>query len=224
MDAIVLDDISFRADTEKLQKRLRVRDAQLDGFNELVAEAEAIARPKALYKVAYIEARDEDRVVIDGVAFESRVLQVNLEDVHRVFPFVATCGRELYDWVQAQDDMLAQFYADAISESALNAARQALKAELKEQYRIERSSKMNPGSLEDWPIREQRPLFDLLGDPEEAIGVFLTDTMLMVPSKSVSGIRFPTEQSFESCQLCPREACPSRQAPYDPDLYEEKYA
>jgi predicted transcriptional regulator len=45
----------------------------------------------------------------------------------------------------------------------------------------------------------------------------------MVPSKSVSGILFPTEQTFASCQLCPREGCPSRQAPYDPALYDKKY-
>jgi len=45
----------------------------------------------------------------------------------------------------------------------------------------------------------------------------------MVPVKSVSGILFPTEESFASCQLCPREVCPGRRAPYDPDLYDAKY-
>jgi len=40
----------------------------------------------------------------------------------------------------------------------------------------------------------------------------------MVPLKSVSGIYFPTEIKFESCQLCPREVCRGRVAPYDPDL------
>ncbi len=224
MDAIVLDDISFRPDLERLMKKLRVRDSQVDSFEQLVAEAESIARPKALYKVAYIESREENEVVIDNVSFKSRVMRVNLEGIHRVFPFVATCGRELYDWAKTKDDMLDQFYADAISEAALNTARKALKAHMEERYRLGRTAKMNPGSLEDWPISEQRPLFDLLGDIDEAIGVRLTDSLLMVPSKSVSGIRFPTEQNFASCQLCPREGCPSRQAPYDPDLYEEKYA
>lgn len=40
----------------------------------------------------------------------------------------------------------------------------------------------------------------------------------MVPVKSVSGIFFPTEIKFESCQLCPREVCISRRAPYTPLL------
>ena len=67
------------------------------------------------------------------------------------------------------------------------------------------------------------PLPDLLHGQENAIGVCLTDSMLMVPNKSVSGIRFPTEAAFESCQLCPRQGCPGRRAVYDPDLYDSKY-
>jgi len=45
-----------------------------------------------------------------------------------------------------------------------------------------------------------------------------------VPVKSVSGIMFPTEMSFESCGLCPREVCPGRRAAYDPGLWEKRYA
>jgi len=66
-------------------------------------------------------------------------------------------------------------------------------------------------------------LFALLGDATEAVGVRLLDSLLMTPTKSVSGIRFPTEERFESCQLCPRPDCPGRRAPYDATLYERKY-
>lgn len=78
-------------------------------------------------------------------------------------------------------------------------------------------------SLADWPLPEQRPVFSILGDVTEAIGVRLTDSFLMIPHKSVSGIQFSTVETFESCQLCGREVCPARRAPYDRDLYERKY-
>ena len=42
--------------------------------------------------------------------------------------------------------------------------------------------------------------------------------MLMLPRKSVSGIYFPSEVSFFSCQLCPRDRCDGRKAPYDETL------
>jgi hypothetical protein len=82
---------------------------------------------------------------------------------------------------------------------------------------------MNPGSLDDWPLSEQITLFQLLGNPLEAIGVDLTESMLMIPNQSVSGIRFETEENFTSCQLCPREICAYREAPFDRKLFEEKY-
>jgi hypothetical protein len=72
-------------------------------------------------------------------------------------------------------------------------------------------------------LREQRKLFRILGDTEAMIGVRLTQSCLMIPSKSVSGVRFATETSFESCQLCPRDRCPGRRARYDPELYDRRY-
>ena len=59
----------------------------------------------------------------------------------------------------------------------------------------------------------------LLGDVEASIGVRLTDSCLMVPNKTVSGVRFPTEHDFRACQVCHREDCPSRSAPFDADLW-----
>ncbi len=58
---------------------------------------------------------------------------------------------------------------------------------------------------------------------DAAIGVELTPSFLMVPNKSVSGLRFPTEENWASCMLCPRPDCPNRRAPHDPELFERKY-
>ena len=86
---------------------------------------------------------------------------------------------------------------------------------------------MAPGSgaADVWPITQQKELFSIFGSVENLIGVRLTDTCLMIPIKSVSGIFFQTETTFETCQLCSRETCIGRRAPYDPDLvkkYSEK--
>ena len=225
LDAVVIDDIAFQPHLEKLLKKLHVKEgsAYAEGLKRLVHEAQAIARPRALYKVAYIDSKGEGSVVIDGITFNSRVLRVNLENAHRVFPFVATCGTELYEWMNRQDDILMRYFADTIGEMALRTASAVLKKHLTERYRLGRTATMSPGSLPDWPIQAQQPLFALLGDPEEAIGVRLTNSLWMIPSKSVSGMLFPIEQTFESCQLCPRKRCPSRIAPYDEELYDKRY-
>jgi len=224
-DVVVMDGIVFEPNLRKLMKKLRAKEGtrHAEQLESLLDEAKAIARPRAMYTVAYVDSRDESSVVIDGIEFRSRVLRVNLDDVHRVFLFAVTCGGELHEWMRGKDDLLLRYYADVISEEAMRAAAADLKRHLVRRYGLGRTSTMSPGSLEDWPIREQRPLFELLGNPEEVIGVRLTDSMLMIPSKSVSGIRFPVEKTFESCQLCQRERCPSRKAPYDPELYRKRY-
>lgn len=225
MHTIVLDDIGVEWDLDALAKRVRVgRESALrEDLANLMFTAQAVARPKAIFRVGYIDAREDDAVVIDGVTFASRVLRVNLEEAHRVFPYVATCGRELHDWTLSLDDPLYRYWAEAIQVMALGAATTALNSHIAEGYQPGRTSVMSPGSLPDWPLPQQRPLFSLIGDVTAKIGVQLTESLLMIPAKSVSGIRFPTESSFESCQLCPRENCPGRRAPHDSALAGERY-
>jgi hypothetical protein len=82
---------------------------------------------------------------------------------------------------------------------------------------------MSPGSgdVDVWPIEQQKQLFGIFGDTQALIGVRLTDSCLMVPNKSVSGIRFPTEITFRACRLCHRENCRGRSAPFDEALWKE---
>lgn len=225
MDSFVLDNVPFQIDTGQLYKNLRIKEGSelVARLNHLVDKAQAIGRPKASYKVAFIESRGDDHVIIDEVMLTSRVLRVNLEKAHRVFPFVATCGTELEEWSVAIDDMLERYWADVIKEMALRVALQHLTEHLIDRFQPGKIARMNPGSLPDWPLPEQQQLFALLGGGPASIGVKLTDSFLMIPIKSVSGIWFPTEESFESCLLCPREKCPGRRAPYDSDLYDRKY-
>lgn len=57
----------------------------------------------------------------------------------------------------------------------------------------------------------------------DEIGLELTDSCLMLPYKSVSGIAYEAEATFENCMLCPRENCPTRRAPYDASMGAKTY-
>lgn len=226
MDSGILNQVEYKPDLNRLAKKLRIKEgsALLPELQRLAKEAQQLARPKAAYRVGYVEARDRNSVVIDGVSFTSRILSVNLQQAHRVFFYLATCGIELEEWSQAQSDMLYQFWADAIKEDALRIVHSALNHFLTGHYELGRASSMAPGSLEDWPITQQQQLFAIMDGLSDDIGVRLTDSMLMLPVKSVSGIRFPTEKRFESCQLCLRENCPGRRAKYDKDLFQRRFS
>lgn len=224
--AFLLENVPFRLELDVLLDHVHCEaDSPLAAeAGALLNAATVVARPKGAYKLAAIDGRGPDWVTIAGTTFNSRVLAVNLADLQRVFPFVATCGTELEEWSRELPDPMHQFWADAIKEAALREAIDATGNHLNASFGLGRRSTMNPGSLEDWPIDEQRPLFSLFEGVIELVGVSLNESFLMSPVKSVSGLWFETGRGFQNCLLCPRENCPNRRAPYDPGLYERRYA
>jgi hypothetical protein len=223
---MIIETNEFHPNLDQLMCRLHIKPGSqfASEFEELVRQTQTIARPKAIFEAAHIDKKGKDTVIINGVKFSSRILSVNLAEADQVFVHVATCGVELDQWASAfSDDILQSFWSAAIREAALYTVAQALDDHLLARYQLAHLSTMHPGSLGDWPLAEQQPLFSLFADVKQAIGVELTDSLLMVPTKSVSGISFPTQVDFESCQLCQREDCPNRRAPYDAMLYAQKY-
>ena len=188
---------------------------------ELLEKAKEVARPKALYTISYIEGKNEESVQIDGVLFKSRILRKNLQNAERVFPYVATSGRELDAIEPPKDDYMAVFSLDAIKELILESAYHYLERYIINRYAPGTMAHMNPGSLSDWPVSQQTALFSLFGNVETLIGVKLMQSFLMDPIKSVSGIYFPTEIDFKSCMLCTRHPCSKRRAPYNPEMVEK---
>jgi hypothetical protein len=220
----ILRDIPTDLTLEKLLKRMRLREnsSYIEKIaRELLDIARPIARPKAVYEVCYLENKNKDSLEIGGVRFKGRLLRVNLDKIVRVFPYIVTCGIELEEIAVPDGDFICGYCLDVIKETALRSAISYLERHLKKSYALGQVSRMNPGSLASWPITQQRELFSIFGNVEELIGVKLTESYLMIPVKSVSGILFPSEVKFESCQLCPREVCPERRAPYDPNLAEK---
>lgn len=225
METFVLDDIHFDPAPKRVFKKLHVKpDSRYEELVlDMLQEARKVARPKAMYGLAGIDSKMTDGVVLEGIKMESRIMAVNLDGLHRVFPYLASSGRELYDWTRSKEDMLENYWAEEISQMALRKAEKVLLDHLKTTYDLGRTASMNPGSLEDWPITAQKPLFALLGDPMASIGVELTESMLMLPNQSVSGIRFASEEGYSNCELCPRGCCTHRRTPYNPDKMKEKY-
>ena len=217
----ILDNIKIDISLKEVGRRLHMdSDGDSSEIQPLVDVAMTLIEPRAFYDVCYIEEKLEDAVIVDGRRFKSRVLRKNLDQVERIFPFVITLGPKLSEKQAASTDLLENYYLDTIGNVALNSTLKKLKNFLESQFAIEKMSSMAPGSLADWPIEEQAPLFKLLGDVQASIGVKLTSSLLMLPAKSISGIYFPKEVSFVSCQLCPKERCESRKAKYDPRLAE----
>ncbi len=214
----VFKNVNFKLDIENFKKKVRIGDNQelFENLKELLAEVLPIIKPKAIYEVSFVDDRDEQSIKIDGIEFESRILSENLADIERVFPYIVTCGDELEEYIKNITDYLEKYWLDILKEEAMRSAQNYLKKHIIEEYKIGKIASMNPGSgnIDLWPLSEQEKLFSIFGDTQELIGVKLTESFLMLPNKSLSGIYFPTDIEYVNCQKCKRENCPHRKAPY----------
>ena len=215
----ILENLTLQIDPEAVKKSLRLDrqgDAQL--AQRLIDKTKGLIEPKAAFELCYIDEKLQDAVIVSGLRLESKVLRKNLDAVERIFPYVVSLGSALEQATGKMSDLLEAYYLDAIGNIALTAARKQLHDYLCNKFALKKISFMSPGSLLDWPLEAQSQLFQLLPDLEASIGVRLNKSLLMIPTKSVSGIYFQTEVTFFSCQLCQRGRCPGRKARYDENV------
>lgn len=124
--------------------------------------------------------------------------------------FVATAGMEFEEW-RKRGDMLESFIADAlgsvIAERSADEMEKAMQASI-DKLGWKHTNRFSPGYCE-WATEEQQKLVPLLGNPNPC-GVWLTESALMWPVKSVSGIIGLGENVFYheyACHLCQLTHC-----------------
>ncbi|MFW6055201.1 MAG: vitamin B12 dependent-methionine synthase activation domain-containing protein [Thermodesulfobacteriota bacterium] len=215
----IFNTIQVSLELSRVQKKLHFEDP--DRVQQLIDTALSCIVPRAAFRDVYPDSEQDMGVVIEGIEFRSTVLRKNLENIGRVFPFVITIGDSLEQQAAEYEDLLDRYLLDKIGDLILIQARRQLQNHLQQRYGFKKLSSMSPGSLPDWPLQEQEKLFSLLGDVQGRLGVGLNESLLMLPRKSVSGMYFPTEVTFFSCQLCPRQNCEERKAAFDESKVEE---
>ncbi|MBQ4321829.1 MAG: vitamin B12 dependent methionine synthase [Oscillospiraceae bacterium] len=220
--------ILLTLENDALTEKEREKILSMGGEDEqeelkaLLEEAQAAARPKMVFQVSSIDEKGDDFVIIEGIKVVSPLMRKNFDKVNRVFPFVASCGTELEKWAEGyRDDFLAEFWCEEIRKMYLTHIHIAARPWMQETYGLTgHFASMNPGSIQDWPLSGQLQLFGMLDREKvlEEVGVKLTDSMLMLPSKSNSGIIFESGKAYENCSRCPILKCPGRRADPDPDV------
>ena len=222
-ERFLFDDIAWKVDKAAAIKRLHVSEDDLEDFEDICARTLELMKPVYYAGREQIVQNDGDSVVIGAQRFTSRVISVNLKNVEWVYPFVGTSGRAAYEYSRSLDDDLYRFWADQLCEMALRSAAVDFMGRMRELSKSHQLSSLNPGSVVDWHISQQKPLFELIGNVYEKTGIFLEESFLMRPVKSSSGILYASEKHFESCSLCSKENCPNRRAPFDKEKYEREY-
>jgi len=223
--------VPFNFDREEFNRRVKIElyEGMEDEIESLLDKAVPLIRPKAVYRELEIMSRESqgqtgqrhgnssmesslNNLQIDDQVFTDSILVNRLRDVSTVFPYIITCGIELEELAKG-DDMLAEFWLDALKQMALDRAFNYFRIHIKEKCNISKLYSLNPGSStcgEGWDISDQKKLFSFFPSVEEKLGIRLTESMLMFPNKTLSGIMFESDRDFVSCQECDNIHCPNR--------------
>lgn len=196
MDKKLFTEIPFALDFNEVKETLHIRDNKqmIQLTQEIIEKSVANAKPKGIYVCHSIEERGEDYIVVNGRKFISETLLNHTSTADKVFPYVITCGVELEKISQGTDDLLAQYIFDGVKSMILLCATDYISKHIIDTYGYKKLNYDIPGALNEWDMSEQAKLFDLIGNVSETIGVKLSDSNLMYPGKSVSGMYYPVSE------------------------------
>jgi hypothetical protein len=194
----------------------------LEAVDDLLCRVPRLTRPRAVIRVDAVRELTPRKLVLEsGVAFSGPVAQF-LSGARLVATFIATIGSALERlgrcWLR-RGEVVRGLVADAVASELAEAAARRCQQIVREwalPQGLEATPRYSPGYC-GLSLDQQRSVFASL--PAQRINVRLTESSLMVPVKSVSGLvgigppeavspdRYP-------CAWCDRPDCNQRRAPF----------
>jgi hypothetical protein len=162
----------------------------------------------------------------EGLAFEKNSLSCHRVTLHtqpiitkrlkkssRIALFVCSLGSALEEWSKAElseGDLLKGYTIDAAASAYVETVADWMEHELERVVSPrgwKQTNRYSPGYC-DWSVSEQQKIFSFF--PPSPSGVVLTDSSLMIPIKSVSGViglgPDVAREEYE-CKLCDLKEC-----------------
>jgi hypothetical protein len=149
-----------------------------------------------------------------GQLFETRqIVTHQLKNSERAAWFVCTAGEEISQYARqlmAEGDLMKGYVVDVLANVVVEAAMDRIQSELENEIKKtgqKITNRYSPGYC-DWDIAEQKKLFSAF--PENYLDIALSESCLMIPVKSVSGIigiGKAVKFNKYTCHFCSDKAC-----------------
>lgn len=160
------------------EKILALVDEAIEVVNDNVS-------PKTLYQIFDCTVT-EDKLIIGDKIFNSKKLAENLKGCNRVVMFGATLGVECDRLVKTASatDVAKAMALQAVLADKVEEVCNDLEEKIKTEHNVTLRQRYSPGYF-DLDISSQKTFFSML-ELTKRIGLTLTDTCEMVPTKSVT--------------------------------------
>lgn len=208
----ILSRIGYSDDYEPSARITSLVDDYIENYHDLIA-------PSYSYTIRDIKSIDGNRVNIgDSIVLESQIIARLLKHCEMVAVFALTIGNYLEDLVAylAENGLVLQATVlDAIGSGTAEKLASQIEERIKEiaiTGGLVISRRFSPGYC-DWEVSQQQMVFRALND--DTAGISLSESMLMAPRKSVSGIigiGLPGNdiEKYNPCNTCLKKDCPGR--------------
>lgn len=153
--------------------------------DEAMNAIENTVHPKSLYRIFDCTVNDKE-LIIGDYHFSSLRLAENLKGCKKVVVFGATLGTECDRLIKiaSATDMAKAMALQAAAASKIEEICDSLEETIKNAHGVSLRQRYSPGYF-DLDVTEQKKVFELI-ELTKRIGLTLTDTCEMVPTKSVT--------------------------------------
>lgn len=188
----------------------RAIDEALDGAKDLIFS-------RGIYKLKKIASFSGESILLEGgVSFNTiKIGSYLVKCCDQIAVFLLTIGHDLekkVDKLMTEGDFPAALVLDAIGSEAVDTAANYLKELIRKSHEgMEITPYFSPG-CGDWKLSDQSSIFNLLDSSK--LGMELTESYMMIPRKSISGIfglgkvDSVTEAPIP-CKFCSYKNCPN---------------
>lgn len=196
-------------------------------LDNLLAEAPKYINAKCGFRIVPPEAVSisDKTIQCNGIEFHTQpIISKRLQNAQSVAVFVCTIGSSLEQWskkLMDSSDVLEGYIVDQIGSEMVECVADRLEqilAACVKPFGWKISNRYSPGYC-GWSVVEQHKLFSLF--PQNFCGIRLTESALMVPIKSVSGIiGLGSKMKAEDyeCSICDMTDCFRRNNPFPPKM------
>ncbi|MDX1701367.1 MAG: vitamin B12 dependent-methionine synthase activation domain-containing protein, partial [Melioribacteraceae bacterium] len=161
-----------------------------------------------------IEITSDKIIVTEQITFHcNKIIATQLKGIEGLVIFTATLGRKYDEWFKGlfnSNHPLEGYIADMIGSVAVESAVDILQERINNrltELKLGCSNRYSPGYC-NWSVSEQKKLFSFL--PDNFCNIELTESSLMIPIKSVSGIigygKDVVKKDY-ACKICTQENC-----------------
>jgi hypothetical protein len=188
-----------------------------DGMiDQVISRTPELCNIQAGFRLLNVDRGSEDKksIQVSGIHFQTRqIVASQLKHADQIILFLCSLGSGMEQWSKqsiGEGDPTMGYFVDTVASVVVETATDVLHDHVNRYLKtlgLLGTNRYSPGYC-DWPVEEQHKLFSFF--PIGFCGVSLTESALMIPIKSVSGIIGVGEKvEFHPyfCDDCGRKDC-----------------